>query len=262
MSVAAALTSPAGYASPTYVPSVPVPTAPVHRTQWSLIVSAIGVIVIVAAAGGTAIALIGSHFAGSGSMPGIAGAVSSPTPSPSPAGSPGPSDSPGTLVFPTPTISTPPFEPGPLQTNSGESVPVPAGWTVSSQDSTTITLNDPSGYGSMTIGSGPSNPTQTAQEYRDSLNAYYQGRYPDTTPCPNSTATSGTLNGAAGIFWVLCFTMTAGGQSFPAASAMFAGANASGSVYYVVAVLASQADLQSLVNEAKPVIQGIQWKLK
>ena len=268
ISVAAALTSPAGYPSPSYMPNAPAPTAPVHRMQWTFIVSAVTLGVMLAAAGGTAIALIGSHTGGSMSFPGIAGAAPTPSPSPSPAGaspspsgSPAPADSPAITILPSPVISTVPFAPGPLQSNSAESVPVPAGWSVNSQDSSTIILNDPSGYGSVTVGSGASNPRRTAEQYRDSIDAYFQARYADTNPCPNSTLTGGTLNGATGSFWVLCFTMTAGGQSFPAASAMFAGANSSGTVHYFVSVLTSQDNLSSFVDEAKPVVQGIRWNL-
>jgi len=227
-------------------------------------VSVVALLVLLAAGVGTAVGLAGSHLSSSPNLMGIAGQMTgpSPTPSPSPTASPEPTGPPGTLVFPSPVISTVPFQPGPPQSTESESVPVPAGWTVSSQDSNSITLDDPNGVGSVTVASGPSNPRQTAEQYRDSINQYFERRYPDTGPCPNSAASVGALNGAPGIIWVLCFTMTAGGQSFPAACAIFAGANSSGSVYYLVSVLTSQGNLQSYVAEAQPVVQGIQWKLK
>ena len=70
------------------------------------------------------------------------------------------------------------------------------------------------------------------------------------------------MNGATGIVWELCFTLTSGGQSVPAAAPLFAGANANGSVYYVILILATQADVKTFVADAGPILDSIQWKLK
>jgi hypothetical protein len=43
---------------------------------------------------------------------------------------------------------------------------------------------------------------------------------------------------------------------------MFAGANADGSVYYVVFLLSPVASITSFSAEAKPVLASIQWSLK
>jgi hypothetical protein len=60
---------------------------------------------------------------------------------------------------------------------------------------------------------------------------------------------------------MVCFTLTDGTHSIPAAASLFAGANASGNVYYVVMVLTRQDNLQNYLNVAKPVLQGVHWKL-
>jgi hypothetical protein len=60
----------------------------------------------------------------------------------------------------------------------------------------------------------------------------------------------------------MCFTLTSGSQSFPAAASMFVGVNSDGSVFYGVIMLTRQDNLQSFLNEAAPVLKGIQWKLK
>jgi hypothetical protein len=70
-----------------------------------------------------------------------------------------------------------------------------------------------------------------------------------------------TFNGARGYSWQLCFTLTTGGHSIPAAASLFAGANGSGSVYYVVMVITRQDNLKAFVTAAKPVLSGIHWKL-
>ena len=59
----------------------------------------------------------------------------------------------------------------------------------------------------------------------------------------------------------MCFTITQGANSVPAAASIFAGANASGSVYYVVMELTRQDNLQTYQNESKSVLQGVHWKL-
>jgi hypothetical protein len=207
-----------------------------------LIISAIVVLVLVMAGIGTAIAILGNQ--GNQANAGLTGALSSP----SPAGSPSPVGSPVAIQ-------------GASASNPGLTVPVPAGWSVANKDSESITLVDSSGQGALTVGSGLSNPAQTAQQNKDSIDKFFVQKYPDTKNCPSSATTTGTLNGASGIFWTLCFTLTSGGQSLAAASALFAGANSDGGVYYVVQLVTSQSNLQSFVTEAKPILTGIQWKL-
>jgi hypothetical protein len=207
-----------------------------------LIITAVLVLVVVMAGCGTALAIIGARSSQSGG----AGIV----PSPSPEGSPSP------IASPTGGPS------GPSASNTGETIPVPTGWAVANKDSESITLVNPDGTGSLTVGSGPSVPAMTAQQNKDSLDKYLQGKYPDVKSCPNSKTTTGSLNGVAGIFWTLCFTLTSGAQSFPAAAPLFVGANGSGSVYYVVILLTPVDNLTAFVNQTKPILAGLQWKLK
>jgi len=235
--------SPPGYQSPYYAPSAAAVQAPVHRTPWLLIIGAVVVLLVVMAGGGTAFALLSGQPGPTGGT-GIA-----PVPSPSPAVSPSPIASPTTLA-------------GPTASNDGETIPVPAGWAVDAKDNQSITLSDSSGTGSVTIGSGASNPSQTAQQNKDAVDKFFTGKYPDTKNCTNSQTTTGSLDGAPGIFWELCFTLVSGGQSFEAAAPIFAGANADGSIYYVVMLLTPSNDLQSFVNETAPILAGLQWKLK
>jgi hypothetical protein len=235
---------PVAYASPYYAPAAAAPQAAVHRTPWVLIISAIVVLVVVMAGCGTAIALLGGGGLTAGG--GISG-LPSPTPgtSPSPIASPTSSTKGATSV-----------------TNLGATVPLPAGWTIASQDNESIILINPNSTGSLTIASGTSNPRMTAQQNRDDLEKGLKSKYPDTAPCPNSKTTTGNVNGAQGIFWSLCFTLTSSGKSFPAVAQLFVGANTSGSVYYLVMSAASTSNVSSFAAEAQPVIQGIQWKLK
>jgi hypothetical protein len=235
--------SPPGYQSPYYVPSAAAPPTQVHRTPWLLILGAVVVLVVVMAGVGTAVALLHSQ-AGTTNAAGIA-----PLPSPSPAGTPSPVASPTALT-------------GPTASNDGETIPVPAGWAVDAKDSESITISDASGNGSVTIGSGPSNPSETAQQNKDMVDKFFAGKYPDTRPCAGTRTTAGSLDGANGIFWQLCFTLVSGGQSFQAAAPIFAGANGDGSVYYVVMLLTPSNNLQAFVSESAPILAGIQWKLK
>ena len=221
--------------------------APVHRTPWALIVSAVVALILVMAGAGTAIAVIGAHNNGSSGNVSLGNGL----PTPSPAGSPSPVGSPTAHV-----VS------GPNATNDGVSIPLPAGWTVNTKDSESITLVTPSGDGSLTAASGPSFPTATAQQNKSDIDKYFQSKYPDTRNCPGSSTTNGTLNGAPGIFWTLCFTLTSGSQSVPAAASLFAGANSAGSVYYIVMLVTAQTNLPALVSQSKPLLQGLQWKLK
>ena len=233
-----------GYASPYYTPTGV--AAPVHRTPWMLIVAAVVALVVLLAGFGTAFAVLagrgGSNNAGVG-----VGDVPSPTPAVTPS----------PIASPTSTPSTT----GSTETNSGLTVPVPAGWSVAAKDSESIVLSDPSGGGSVTIGSGPSVPAQSAQNNKTTVDSYFKSKYPDERDCPNTSARSSTFNGASGISWTLCFTLTSGSSAIPAAASLFAGANKSGSVYYAVMVLTRQDNLANYLNVAKPVLQGVVWKL-
>jgi len=223
----------------------------VHRTPWVLIIGAVAGLLVVMVGCGTALALIGHNAANQTNTTGISLPI---VPSPSPAGSPGqtPSSSPSPSPAST-SVST--------ASNAGESVTVPAGWVVQSKDNETITLTNPNGDGSITIGSGPSNPKQSVQQNKDTMDKFFVSQYPDTKNCPNSKTTTSTLSGAPGIFWVLCFTLSAGGQSIQAGAPLFAGANSDGSIYYVVILLTSYANMDNFVTEAAPILKSIQWKL-
>jgi hypothetical protein len=233
----------APYQTPYYVPAPGAVQAPVHRVPMMLIISAVVVLVLLMAGIGTAIAIFGNRNNNQPSS-GLAGALSSP----SPAGSPSP-------------VGSPVAPQGPTATNPTLTIPVPAGWTVANKDSESITLSDPDSTGAVTVASGLSNPSQTAQQNKDTVDKFFVQKYPDTKNCPSSATTNGTLDGASGIYWTLCFTLTSGGQSIAAASALFAGANSDGGVYYVVQLVTTQANLQSFVTASKPVLTGIQWKL-
>ena len=234
-----------GYQSPYYTPGPGGMPAPVHRTPWVLIISAIVVLVLVMVGAGTAIAIIGARNSNAGSN-----GLDSQLPTPSPAGSPSPVGSPT------------PVQTGPNASNDGLTIPVPSGWSVAAKDNESITLVNPNGDGSLTAGSGPSVPAMTVQANKDEIDKYFASKYPDTKNCPGTATTTSTLNGAPGIFWTLCFTLTQGGQSIQAAAALFAGANSDGSVYYVVMEITAQDNLQALLSQSKPILQGIQWKLK
>ena len=138
---------------------------------------------------------------------------------------------------------------------------MPAGWTVESKDAETMVLSDPNGDGSVSVASGPSIPTQTAQDNKKTVDDYFKSKYPDSRNCPNTSPKNTVLNGAGGISWTTCFTLTSGASATPAAASLFAGANSSGTVYYVVMVLTRQENLQSYLNTAKPLLQSVQWKL-
>jgi hypothetical protein len=230
------------YASPYYAPTAAFPQAPVHRTPWVLILVAIFALIVLMAGCGTAIALLNSGKAS------VSGSITADVPSPTPAGSPSPVASPTSLI-------------GPTASNNGLSLPVPAGWVVDSKNDEQITLADPSGAGVMTVASAQTNPTATAEQQKNSIDLALTSKYPDTKPCPNSKTTTGSLNGPQGLFWTLCFTLVSGSQSVPAAASMFVGTNSDGSVFYGVIMLARQDNMQNFLNEAAPVLKGIQWKL-
>ncbi len=69
------------------------------------------------------------------------------------------------------------------------------------------------------------------------------------------------MSGASGLLWTLCFTLTSGGQSIPAMSSLFVGASSDGGVFYLMELVTIQDNLQGFVNEAKPILAGITWKL-
>lgn len=240
---ASPLPPPAAYASPYFSPTAAFPQAPVHRTRWILILAAIFALVVLMAGCGTAIALFTNGRVA------VTGGITADVPSPTPSGSPSPIGSPSSLA-------------GPTESNDAVALPVPSGWVVDSKDTGQITLADPSGAGIMTVGSGSSNPSMTAQQQKDGVDQVFTSKYPDTKVCPNTRTTTGSLNGPQGLFWTMCFTLTSGSQSAPAAASMFVGTNADGSVFYGVILLTRQDNLQNFLDEAAPVLKRIQWKLK
>jgi Double zinc ribbon len=230
-----------GYQSPYYAPS----GAPVHvhRTPWMLIIAVVLAATVLMAGAGTALALLGNRT----QTPSSGGLVDIPSPTPGLTPSP--------VASPTSTTQVG------LQSNDGFTLNVPSGWSVDSKDNETMVLTDPNGGGSVTVSSGQSVPTQTAQNNKDTVDSALKGKYPDTRECPNTSPANGTLNGAPGISWTLCFTLTSGANSVPAAASVFAGANTSGSVYYLVMVLTTESNLSAYVNAAKPVVSSVHWKL-
>jgi hypothetical protein len=234
-----------GYQSPYYAPTGP--QAPVHRTPWTMIVAIVLAVVIVLAGGGTVLALISNH---NSTNQGTNSPISE-LPSPSPATTPSPIASPtATATAGNGTVS-----------NDGVTMPLPTGWTVESKDNETIVVSDPDTAGVVTAASGYSSPTQTAQDNKNTIDKAFTGKYPDARECSGTSAHNGAYNGAAGIFWQLCFTLTSGSNSAPVALWLFVGANGSGSVYYLVMVATTADNLQNFLNTAKPVLQGIQWRL-
>jgi hypothetical protein len=236
----------AGYQSPYYAPTGAV--APVHRTPWMLIIAGVVALVVLMAGLGTAFAVLANR----GSSNNTSFTSVGDLPSPSPLGTPSP------VASPTPTPTT---LGATTESNDGLSVPVPQGWSVSSKDNESIVLSDPSGQGSVSLGSGQSLPVQTAQDNKNTVDGFFKSKYPDSRPCPNTSAQNTVFNGAGGISWTVCFTLTSGSSAVPAAASLFAGANKSGSVYYMVMVLTRQDSLQSYLDAAKPVLQGVKWKL-
>lgn len=233
---------PPGYQTPYYAPTG-APVA-VHRTPWVLIIAVVVVAAVVMAGIGTALAFLGSRGAQTATSTSIAD-----IPSPSPGLTPSP------VASPTSTTQTG------LVSNDGFSLNLPSGWAIDSKDNESMVLTDPNGVGSVTVSSGESVPTQTAQNNKDTVDSTLRAKYPDTRECPNTSPATGTLNGAAGISWTLCFTLTSGASSIPAAASVFAGANPSGTVYYLVMVLTTQSNLNAYVNASKPVLASVHWKL-
>jgi zinc ribbon protein len=225
--------APTSYQSPYYDPTGV--QIPVHRTPWTMIVAGVVALIVVMGGFGTALALMGNH---DNSQNGGLSTVPSPSSSPSPTAN-------GTA-----TVS-----------NIGETVPVPAGWTVVSKDATSVSLEDPTHSGDVTVASGPSSPAQTAQQDMVTIDRALQKKYPDTRVCPGTNISTSTFNGAPGIFYTLCMTLTSGNQSLRAVASMFAGANADGSVFYLVMMITEEGNLQGFTAVARPVLLGIHWKL-
>lgn len=232
-----------GYQAPYYVPA----GAPValHRTPWALILAGVLGLTVLMAGAGTALAVIGNHGNQSSSSAAGIGDVPSPTPglTPSP------------VASPTTTPQTG------LASNDGFAINLPSGWTIDTKDNETMVLTDPASQGSVTISSGVSIPNQTAQNNKDTIDNALKTKYPDTRECPNTSPASSTFNAVAGISWQLCFTLTSGANSIPAAASLFAGANPSGSIYYLVMVLTADGNLNGYLNSVKPVLQSVHWKL-
>lgn len=242
--IAPPVAGPTGYQSPYYAPAGP--AAPVHRTPWMLIIAGVVAMVVLLAGFGTAFAVIANR----GSNNSGGSAIGSDIPSPTPGVTPSP------IASPTPTTLG-----ATTASNDGLTVKVPQGWSVASKDVEAIILTDPNGEGSLTFASGPSVPAQSATDNKNTIDAYFKSKYPDARACPGTSTTSGAFNGAKGLSWTVCFTLTEGGHSAAAAASLFAGANTSGSVYYVVMVFTRQDNLQAYKNTAQPVLQSVVWKL-
>ena len=242
------IASPPGYSSPYYAPAGP--AVAVHRTPWMLIIAGVVALIVLMAGCGTALAVLGNRASANNNT---SGTTLSDLSSPSPASTPTPIASP---------ISTPSTNPsGTTESNDGVSITVPAGWSVANKDNESIVLTDPDSEGSVTVASGASSPAQTAQDNKATMDSFFKKTYPDARACPGTSTTSTTLNGARGLSYQLCFTLTAGGQAVPAAASLFVGANTSGSVYYVVMVVTREANLVPYVTKARPVLATVKWKL-
>ena len=235
------------YQSPYYSPAAGGAQPPVHRTPWVIIIAVVVGLVVIMAGCGTVLAFSG--FGKNTQPAGSFKSLSSPTPATTPTPRPSPS--------PTPVIGG-----AGTETNASETVLVPKGWTVLSKDDETITLESPSGDGSITVGSGAQSPPQSAQQNKDQLDAYFRQKFPDTKDCPGTKSSTGDMDGAKGIYWQLCFTVTSSSQSVAIGAPIFVGANASGSVYYAVFLESEVSNMNKFIKEAAPVLDGgIKWKL-
>ena len=243
------MAGPPAYTSPYYAPSGP--AVAVHRTPWMLIIAGVVVLVILMAGCGTALAVLGNRASAGNNTSGTA---LSDLSSPSPASTPTP------IASPVTTPSTSPSG-GTTESNDGLTITLPAGWSVANKDSESIVLTDPDSEGSVTVASGASSPTQTAQDNKATMDSFFKKTYPDARVCPGTSTANTTLNGARGLSYQVCFTLTAGGQAVPAAASLFVGANTSGSVYYVVMVVTREANLVPYVTKVRPVLATIKWKL-
>jgi len=238
---------PPAFQSPYYSPAAGGAQPPVHRTPWMIIIAVVVGLVVIMAGCGTVLAFSGF---GKNTQPGGSfKSLSSPTPGTTPTPLPSPSSTPATGGTGT-------------ESNASETVLVPKGWTVLSKDDETITLENPNGDGSITIGSGAQSPPQSAQQNKDQLDAYFRQKFPDTKDCPGTKSSTGDMDGAKGIYWQLCFTVTSGSQSVAIGAPIFVGANASGSVYYAVFLESEVSNMNNFIKEAAPVLDGgIKWKV-
>jgi hypothetical protein len=219
----------------------------VHRTPWVLIIAVIVATVVVLSGVGTVLAFALNHH--TNAEPGTFSSLSSPSPASTP-----------TPGQPSPTAT--PASGGQTVSTNTVSVVAPAGWAVLNKDTTSISLQSPGGDGTIAIASGQSSPPETAQQLKSDIDKALGQKYPDVAECPGTSVTTGALAGAKGIFWELCFTATSGGQSVPIAEPLFVGANANGSVGYVVVLQTTQDNLEAFVKECLPILQsGITWKL-
>jgi hypothetical protein len=231
---------PPTYQSPYYAPTAGSFQPPIHRAPWVLIVSAVLGLVVIMAGCGTAIAFLNARNNQTSS---------DVLPSPSPAGTP------------SPIQTTSPPAGASTTSTSAESLTLPPGWAASNSDPT-ITVTNPAGDGSLQVSSGADNPPLTAQQIKDHVDKQLAAQFPDTGACSGTTTTTGSVGGVAGIWWQLCFTATSGGQSFPGEFSLWAGANSSGSIGYGVILFTLQSRMSAFMNEAKPLLASIQWKLK
>jgi hypothetical protein len=217
------------YASPYYSPEGAMPQAPVHRTPWVLIISAIVVLIVLLAGCGTAFALFSGKSFGSAD-------VAKPEPSPSP-------------------------WTGPTASNPVVTVPLLPGWTVSSKDNESISMTDPNGWGYVSVGSGVQSPKLTLQQQKTAIETSIKNKSPDAVECRAVRPTPGSVGGVKGIFWNMCFTVVSAGKSLAAEAYLFVATNADGSVWYGVILLTPQSYMVNLSKEAEPILAGIQWKL-
>jgi hypothetical protein len=215
----------------------------VHRTPWTIIIAAVVGLIVVMAGCGTAVALLTNKAS-------VSGGITSDLPSPTPAGSPSPLASPSPIAGAT------------LASNDYVTIPVPPGWQVAHKDSQVIALLNPSGSGSMVVASGPLSPSSTAQAGKDAIDKTFQTKYPGAQNCAGTSPKNGTLNGASGIFWTLCYTVVANGNSFPAASALFVGVNSNGSIAYLLELATLAGNMDTFRVDTKAIVQGIVWKSK
>lgn len=228
MAPSAAASSP--YPAPYYAP------APVHRTPWTMIIAIVVALIVVMGGFGTVFALIANRNSSD--------AASSSSGSPQ--------DTSGSAT----TANT-----GPSVSNAGETVPLLPGWTVLSKDTQSVTLGDPGHTGVVTVASGPVNPAQNAEQDMATLNDSLRSKYPDARVCPGTNISVSSFNGERGNYYTLCLTVSSAGRAVPTVASVFVGANADGSVVYLVMSITLEGNLPAFLETAKPVLQGIQWKL-
>jgi len=208
-----------------------------------LIIAAVIGLIVVMAGCGTAVAFLTNKAS-------VTGGITSDVPSPTPAGSPSPLPSPSPIAGAT-SVS-----------NDYVTIQVPSGWQVAHKDSQAIALLSPNGLGSLVVASGPLSPSSTSQAGKDAIDKTFQTKYPGAGNCPGTSPKNGSLNGASGIFWTLCYTVVSAGNSFPAASALFVGVNSDGSIAYVLELATSAGNMDTFRTDTKAIVQGIVWKNK